>query len=449
MSTSFAPSLSGTEESIIAQFQDRVRSSSRPTPSERDHGPDNSSAPEFKETLDNHHKTVHESSSSDSAENKTTSKESGTHTERTSEDESTTANELTPEEALVAPLTQEDTLPETVLQLLSTDEALNELPFGPLQAAANNELLEGSLDTVTGLVTDPLLTPAEIQTTDEANPENELLTTEQAAAIDTTLTDDETTLNPLQTEEIVLSTNNTSTTGVGTDPLVNASTGTQTITPQQGQQATTNEQDKAAETQLAANTNTAIGKGTGVDLMKAVQPSAQVENVSMTPQQPAQAAATPIPTSLVPEPTPADNAISKQVHAAVLQQNMQDTNRSLTLRLTPPELGTVRIHITEHHGAMSIRLTAEDDSVRLSLERALPNLREDLRAADAPINSVNLTDFNFMKQQQEQAQQQRKQRQNNDTPFSIDGLPPAPEQENRTTVNLGGRVTEDSVSAIA
>ena len=45
-------------------------------------------------------------------------------------------------------------------------------------------------------------------------------------------------------------------------------------------------------------------------------------------------------------------------------RNLTDGQRSLTLRLTPPELGTVRIEIVEQAGRLSVRLGAEDDSVR-------------------------------------------------------------------------------------
>lgn len=88
---------------------------------------------------------------------------------------------------------------------------------------------------------------------------------------------------------------------------------------------------------------------------------------------------------------PADRAVSAQIARAVLTQ-LADGQRSLSLRLTPPELGTVRVQIVEHQGGLQIRLSAEDDGVRAAIERALPALRQELRQADAPVAELSLTD---------------------------------------------------------
>ncbi len=52
----------------------------------------------------------------------------------------------------------------------------------------------------------------------------------------------------------------------------------------------------------------------------------------------------------------------------------------------------MRIEVVEHQGVMSARLHAEDDGVRVALERFLPQMQRDLRAQDAPIQEVTLSD---------------------------------------------------------
>jgi flagellar hook-length control protein FliK len=53
-------------------------------------------------------------------------------------------------------------------------------------------------------------------------------------------------------------------------------------------------------------------------------------------------------------------------------------DRHLVIRLTPPELGTVRIEFHHEGTALQVVLQAEDPAVRRALEQAIPHLRQEL-----------------------------------------------------------------------
>ena len=119
--------------------------------------------------------------------------------------------------------------------------------------------------------------------------------------------------------------------------------------------------------------------------------------------------------------------MQQQVSRAIVQQ-IANGDRTLSLRLTPPQLGTVRIELVESRGHISVRFQAEDDNVRQALERQLPQLRQDLRAADAPVASVRMENQSqawHQGQQQNQGQFQQQQQQysqrNRGQTFSLDG----------------------------
>jgi flagellar hook-length control protein FliK len=175
-------------------------------------------------------------------------------------------------------------------------------------------------------------------------------------------------------------------------------------------------------------------------------PEIQVERTSHRPhaefsQTPAEAAAT-------------DATVSRQLGRAILQQ-VGSGDRILVLRLTPPDLGTVRIEVTQQAGQISLRLRAEDDSVRQSIERQLPQLRQDLRANDAPIVDIHLDNQNMSMLSDHQGQgQQAWQQQERNTPqerFVLEGERPnrpAPKPSVRQVV-LGGRISAQSIDALA
>jgi len=137
-------------------------------------------------------------------------------------------------------------------------------------------------------------------------------------------------------------------------------------------------------------------------------------------------------------------------------QNLPNGDRMMVLRLTPPELGTVRVELIERQGVFTARLHAEDDGVRLALERFLPSMRQDLRASDAPIRELNLSDqaqfqrsfADGQQHQQQNANNSGNRRQREDAPrFSIDGVRSDPVMAPRAAP-LGGRVSLSEVDAL-
>jgi flagellar hook-length control protein FliK len=150
-----------------------------------------------------------------------------------------------------------------------------------------------------------------------------------------------------------------------------------------------------------------------------------------------------------------EKAVTHQVQRALVQ-HLPTGEKMMVLRLTPPELGTVRIELIERQGVMSARFHAEDDGVRLALERFLPTMRAELRASDAPIRELSLTDqADFQRsfadgQQQQHAQDGAQQRrsQANQPQFSLDGSLPETPLVARVH-SLGGTVNNSSVDVLA
>lgn len=151
-----------------------------------------------------------------------------------------------------------------------------------------------------------------------------------------------------------------------------------------------------------------------------------------------------------------EKVVSHQVSKALVQ-HLPNGDKMMVLRLTPPELGTVKIEVIERQGVLSARLHAEDDGVRLALERFLPSMRQDLRAHDAPIRELTLSDqaqfqrsfADGQQQQQQDANRSGNRRQREDTPrFSVDGIRSEPVAVPRSA-HLGGRVGMSGVDAHA
>jgi flagellar hook-length control protein FliK len=155
-----------------------------------------------------------------------------------------------------------------------------------------------------------------------------------------------------------------------------------------------------------------------------------------------------------------EKALSHQVSKALVQ-NMPNGDRVLVMRLTPPELGTVKIEVIERMGVLTAKLHAEDDGVRLALERFLPSMRQDLRASDAPIRELSLSDQtqfqrsfadgqNQQQQQQQDADSSNNRRSRTDEPrFSLDGMRNETATAQRGIAPLGGRVSLSEVNALA
>lgn len=220
-----------------------------------------------------------------------------------------------------------------------------------------------------------------------------------------------------------------------------------------------------------------VKSGQGVQLAAAPAPVAELAAAALppadaeSPQALPQLSSSSSPTaqalaeSMRPVPTPqgnqaahaeaAERAVQQQVSRAIVQQ-MANGDRTLTLRLTPPDLGTVRIELVETRGLITVRFHVEDDSVRQALERQLPQLRQDLRAGDAPIAQVRLEDGS---NPWHQGQQQHGSGAGNGPggsrqgpAFSLDGgfaEEEIAEDHTRPVRGLGGQVSDEAVDARA
>ena len=97
---------------------------------------------------------------------------------------------------------------------------------------------------------------------------------------------------------------------------------------------------------------------------------------SAAPQAPAAPPAPATPQAeLAALPNPVERAIAQQVQRAWRDRGV---DRHLVIRLTPPELGTVRVEFRNENGALTVALHAEDPAVRRALEQSLPHLKADL-----------------------------------------------------------------------
>lgn len=99
-------------------------------------------------------------------------------------------------------------------------------------------------------------------------------------------------------------------------------------------------------------------------------------------------------TDAAQSPLPAANPVERMVVRQVSRALVRSTptgDRSLVIRLTPPELGTVRIEFIERDGAVTARIHADDPAVRQALDRLLPQVRGELRAADSPVQQITVS----------------------------------------------------------
>lgn len=157
------------------------------------------------------------------------------------------------------------------------------------------------------------------------------------------------------------------------------------------------------------------------------------------------------PTRAAPEAgNPMERAVANQVSRALIRESA-DGSRMISLRLTPPELGTVRIDIVERAGVMTARLHAEDAGVRVALERYLPQLRQDLLSHNAPVRELQLADAwagDLTRQNHGDQQGHPSNRRSGRSGFRLDGVSAVPAGASapaRTT----STITADSVDARA
>jgi hypothetical protein len=86
-------------------------------------------------------------------------------------------------------------------------------------------------------------------------------------------------------------------------------------------------------------------------------------------------------------PTPVDRAIAGQITRQLVHTEANG-DRTLVIRLTPAELGTVRIELREHNGTLTAHLRVEDEAVGRAIDRMLPSMRQELRGQDSPLADV-------------------------------------------------------------
>ena len=92
-----------------------------------------------------------------------------------------------------------------------------------------------------------------------------------------------------------------------------------------------------------------------------------------------------------PLPNPVERAVAHQVSRA-LNRLPGGGDKSLVIRLTPPELGTVQVELRERDGGLVVILRAEDPAVQKALERLVPQLRSDIQQGDRTVVSVQTDD---------------------------------------------------------
>ena len=125
-------------------------------------------------------------------------------------------------------------------------------------------------------------------------------------------------------------------------------------------------------------------------------PQSAAESLNAGPVTSAERPLGSVATAPAPQPAaqqqpanPLERMVVHQV-ARSLMRMTPDGDRQMVLRLTPAELGTVRITLHEHQGVITAHLHAEDAAVRQAIERLLPSLRGELRGNDSAIGDVQV-----------------------------------------------------------
>ncbi len=158
------------------------------------------------------------------------------------------------------------------------------------------------------------------------------------------------------------------------------------------------------------------------------------------------------------DPNPLDRAVAQQVSRAIVQ-HLPDGGTCMVMRLTPPELGTVRIEFLSRDGMVTARLMADDEGVRQALDRALPHIRAEVRG-DHPTLDITVdrsdqrqawSDGQARHERRDASRNGQARRRREDEPvFAIDGVEPAAMPAPvRAAPQLGGRISRSAVDALA
>ena len=106
------------------------------------------------------------------------------------------------------------------------------------------------------------------------------------------------------------------------------------------------------------------------------------------------------------DPTLAEKMVSQIVKGVTLSR--LGDNTTLSIRLDPPELGTLRVSVTSQSGVLTTQLESSNAVVRGILETHLPALKEALSSAGVEISEFSVssgTDFGAQAQRQQQTWQ--------------------------------------------
>ena len=111
---------------------------------------------------------------------------------------------------------------------------------------------------------------------------------------------------------------------------------------------------------------------------------ATVGGAPVTPTTPAAS------TAQTPAPPPAATAAQLVAPIAAVRFRGPDGTHSLTVDITPDELGPVRIHVELRDGNVELRLAGHSEAARDALRAALPDLRRALEAAGVGTGSFQI-----------------------------------------------------------
>jgi len=107
------------------------------------------------------------------------------------------------------------------------------------------------------------------------------------------------------------------------------------------------------------------------------------------------------------DPSIGDKVVQQIVQQAVLQ-TVGDKS-VLTIHLSPPELGSLRLNVTSQSGALTTDIQSQNASVRSLLETHLPAIREALSNAGIEVSTLTVSsgsDFSQLAQGHQQTWQQ-------------------------------------------
>lgn len=180
-------------------------------------------------------------------------------------------------------------------------------------------------------------------------------------------------------------------------------------TGNEGEQANNPSDPNAAKT--AAADGRPAGTATTTPTFTLPLPGAESPNASPRVDAATTAALNP---SVTVEQLDGDDAINAARITRGLNNAVSQNGGAVTLRLTPPEMGTVRIQLQMQGANVSAQFHAETESARNLLTQQLHQLRSSLESAGLSVDKIgvqtmNSTNSSQLQQQQSDQQQQQAQ----------------------------------------